>query len=277
VVKGRLDLNPSYLPRLGKTDAVREAALDLPITNYKYLRITIYDSLTPPVSIREVGFYDFIPARTDTLASLEPMLKPLSWKGPRQSAWTLDFDLPNRPDGLNLWFEAGPDFYRHFQVLAPIPAQKGKKADTLFLAEGYVSSAKEPFPISLDGTQARRLLLVVDNGDSPPLHLLKAKAWLRNLALLAYMKPEVRYWLLFGNDTLPAPEYDLAAARPRIKPLGRICQVSPYERLAHPPALAPAKLAQSYTQVYLWAGIVVLAGLLVWMAVSLMKDMQKKV
>jgi hypothetical protein len=201
-----------------------------------------------------------------------PTAKPLAWKQPKQTAWALNFDLPYRPDSLKLWFKTGPDFHRRYQLLS---WRTGKNPYYFQHADGYLSSAENPAHISLLDVQEKQLVLVVDDGDSPPLTLEKAEALQNGLALLAYLEPRNAYLLQFGDSLLAAPEYDLAEARNRIQP--KTIPLSLGD--AEPMKAALARLEKherSYRQWYLWGGISVLAGLLVWMAINLMGDMQKK-
>jgi hypothetical protein len=91
--------------------------------------------------------------------------------------------------------------------------------DTIFrLAANDTARAED---LALDAgvvVPAREVVLVIDNGDSPPLPVtgLRADAW--PVALMFHAGESRVFHLLSGNPSAPAPRYDLAALRGQLKP-----------------------------------------------------------
>jgi hypothetical protein len=91
--------------------------------------------------------------------------------------------------------------------------------DTIFrLAANDTARAED---LALDAgvvVPAREVVLVIDNGDSPPLPVtgLHADAW--PVALTFHAGESRVFHLLSGNPSVPAPRYDLAALRGQLKP-----------------------------------------------------------
>lgn len=64
---------------------------------------------------------------------------------------------------------------------------------------------------------AREVILVIQNGDSPPLPINAVAMELQPVRLVFYARQPGHYQLLVGNLEVPAPRYDLAAFAEQIK------------------------------------------------------------
>jgi len=104
--------------------------------------------------------------------------------------------------------------------------------------EGFPSAERVEVPLELNAP-GRELLVLVDNGDSPPLRIAAVRATRRPVYAVFLAPQGGPYRLLTGNPHCSAPRYDVAALGPRLKDAA----VTPI-RLTAPadnPAYAPAE------------------------------------
>jgi hypothetical protein len=60
------------------------------------------------------------------------------------------------------------------------------------------------------------LLLIIDEGDNSPLQLESPRLYLPSYRLRFVRRNEGPLWLMYGQDGLAAPRYDLALLAPRV-------------------------------------------------------------
>jgi hypothetical protein len=75
---------------------------------------------------------------------------------------------------------------------------------------GQTQSARLSLPLNLQ-TPTRELLLLIQNGDSPPLQVTGVRAQRRPIYLLFLASSAGRYAVFTGNPLCAAPRYDLAS------------------------------------------------------------------
>ncbi|MCW8984212.1 MAG: DUF3999 domain-containing protein, partial [Thermoanaerobaculales bacterium] len=79
-------------------------------------------------------------------------------------------------------------------------------------------TGREPPPLSLrvPARAGAELLLIVDEGDNSPLQLGSPRLYLPTYRLRFLRRHEDQLWLMYGQDRLAAPRYDLALLAPRV-------------------------------------------------------------
>jgi hypothetical protein len=128
----------------------------------------------------------------------------------------------------------------------------------------------EEATIVLSPVKTKDLLLVIENGDNPPLKVNAVKTQTRVRELLAYLENGKQYTLFGGNDSATAPEYDLASFRDSIP--------------SHSPTLNHGTLVQNEATVagkttnynwWIWFAIVTALTVLVSLTYRLMADIKR--
>lgn len=88
---------------------------------------------------------------------------------------------------------------------------------------------------------AREIVLVIENGDSPPLPVTGVSASSQPVAMTFHTGESRAFHLLSGNPGAPPPRYDLAALRGQLKPV-QVFQLDAAPLAANPAWRAPEAL-----------------------------------
>jgi hypothetical protein len=126
------------------------------------------------------------------------------------------------------------------QIAENVITEQVLARDTVYrvAVEGFPSAERVEVPFELN-VPGRELLVLVDNGDSPPLKIAAVRATRRPVYAVFLALQGGPYRLLTGNPRCSAPRYDVAALGQRLKDAA----VTPI-RLTAPadnPAYAPAE------------------------------------
>jgi hypothetical protein len=89
--------------------------------------------------------------------------------------------------------------------------------------------------------RSRELIVLIDNGDSPPLTISGLHGTRRVTNLIFFAREPGRYQLLSGNSQCPAPRYDLSELGDQLKSAGAI-EVRPGPLVASPDYRPPDNL-----------------------------------
>jgi hypothetical protein len=73
-----------------------------------------------------------------------------------------------------------------------------------------------PLSLTVPARAGAELLLIVDEGDNSPLQLGNPRLYLPTYRLRFLRRNEDQLWLMYGQDGLAAPRYDLALLAPRV-------------------------------------------------------------
>jgi len=73
-----------------------------------------------------------------------------------------------------------------------------------------------PLSLTVPARAGAELLLIVDEGDNSPLQLGEPRLFLPTYRLRFLRRSEDPLWLMYGQDGLAAPRYDLALLAPRV-------------------------------------------------------------
>jgi hypothetical protein len=123
-------------------------------------------------------------------------------------------------------------------------------------------TGREPPPLSLrvPARAGAELLLVVDEGDNSPLQLGSPRLYLPTYRLRFLRRDEDPLWLMYGQDGLAAPRYDLALLAPRV--LGaRVPEVGLSEVEEGLPAISAGRVGTMIFWGVLVLALVVLFGM----------------
>lgn len=247
-------------------------ALRIPRSDYRYLRLTLNDSLTAPMKVLGVG--RFVPERAPapmyapavdlphaTQDSARATVLRFALAGPllvERIALAVEDTLPfKRSAELVLWRSGEETEGRRKRIrrwresMGPFTVQRGDGAAFTLM------------PARLDTFELR-----IDNGDDRPLRISAVQAQCRRRVLLARLEPGMRYRLVTGDGRLDAPRYDLAHFAEELPaPMDTLAPGA----LAALPEPAPARPPLDPARWWVWAAILVLMALMGWMAVRMLR------
>lgn len=188
--------------------------VDIPRSDYRYLRIALNDSLTPPMKVMGVG--RFISGLPDGPRYQAPL--PLGFvqtDGGGTSTLRIERSTPVLIERLNLEVSDTGVYRRHGTIkawrtevvgrLRKQHAQRVGEQQGSFVLTSDAERSMETARFSADSFD-----VVIDNGDDRPLRFTSISVAARQRVLLAYLEPDMRYTLVTGDTQLSAPHYDLA-------------------------------------------------------------------
>ena len=180
-----------------------EALLNLtfPLSDYKYYKMDISDSLSAPLNIMEVGrikdenYYERnlleVPLHSIRIEQQEKRTKI-------QMIYPFRYQI----DRLAFFISSPRFFNREMKIDSPYVTSAG----TLSHLNGM------PQIISV-GIIADTLQMSINNGDDQPLIIDSVKAYIRKFYLVSSLKKGEHYTLIYGDKNATYPEYDLSFAQ----------------------------------------------------------------
>lgn len=244
----------------------------LPRNDYRFLRLALNDSLTPPMNVLGVGRFTDGAARAWRYAETAP-LSFVQTDTARESRLHLALDAPLLAERLAFEVADTGFFRRDARVEAHRRGtmKKGTHAAPLHWAERLVNSviaSDRAACIDMAPTRLDTFDLVVSNGDDRPLRFVTLRVLARQRVLLANLQPDKRYHLATGDPALEAPRYDIAHFADKLPP--------PVDTLSHSalkatPLNTDGSVGFDPAAWWVWAAIVVLALGMGAVAVSLLR------
>lgn len=191
---------------------------------WEFLRLTIDDSRTPAIP-----FTGVLLQVAETNAPAEPLPLTIKTRDESSGVTRLSVDL----GAMNLTVASlgiettDPLFVRPVTVAVPELANDNISEQTLCTGSVYrvdfngkvESQVEIPIDRQIHG---RELIMLIDNGDSPPLVINAIHGGRRVTNLLFFAREAGRYQLLSGNSQCAAPRYDLSELDDQLKNAGAI-------------------------------------------------------
>jgi hypothetical protein len=242
--------------------------LRIPRSDYRFYRITLNDSLTPPMQILGVGrFAESALAARYTEATVE-------WSQQDTASRTLLQVRSTHPVPVERITYAVADTLPYqrsgeFVITRNITTRKGRKETTLDRSEAidaFTMGSSLVREMLFPGTHEDRFELVVRNGDDRPLRFTDLHVYQFERVLLTHLEKGMSYRFTTGDGNEHAPDYDLS----------RFGNALPMDTLAHAAVTAILKPAENDpafdpSQWWIWAVIVALMAGMGWMALRMLR------
>lgn len=183
--------------------------------SWKHLRVTVDDRRNNPVPFTAARV---VLARTKAAAVPHPVAIAQREERPQQTRLTLDLGAAHLPLAT-LKLAVGDAVFSRRATVSWLRDNRGQVVET-FLGNAAIyrvtsdglSSASLEIPVHREVPEAR-LIVTIQNGDSPPLNITGIEAERHPVALLFYATEAGTWKLLSGNAGAAAPDYDLAALK----------------------------------------------------------------
>jgi hypothetical protein len=247
--------------------------IDLPRSDHLHYRITLNDSLTPPVQVLEAGWF----LRTRSASEMS-VIEELHWQQQDSTGLTrIVCTLPYRAtvEQLSFSLEDGDTLFKRDAVIAlwhTYTTGRGKKERTHREQRpigALVLSSEDGNTITVNAFTADTFTINIRNGDDRPLRFTDWGAAQVQRSLLAQLEAGKDYRITTGDKKRRSPEYDLEHFRDRLK--------EPVAVLAHGalrtlpgnghvvrPLFDPSKW-------WIWATLVVLLATVGFMALRMLR------
>jgi hypothetical protein len=245
-------------------------SINIPASEYPYIRIHIEDWHSRPLLIKAVGHYQTETA-SQKLLSFPVFFQEEKSKTKGQQQFNI-YAKQQEIHDLKFSFE-GPRLYKRSYRLF---TGSSTKADYQ-IAEGIFSSDQESL-INLSDLRTEYLVLVIENGENPPLHIKELIGTQVPSYLVFDADSSKSYEMSFGDRSLSAVNYDLehfVGADISYLPEVSVTSINK-ESQATEAKVEEAPKPFYERKEFLWACIGIGAFVVLWFSRSLLKDLRKK-
>ncbi len=242
-----------------------------PKSKFQYLRMSIPSSVDPQFQRASISRQ----LESDRQVKLHQPVNT-SIQNNRENKQTIvkgDLAMPLPISALKIKVDEDIDYYRTVNIeylRDSFNTEKGWKYNYASIYKGTLSSL-ENNQFKLTTTVAQRFRAVIENYDNRPLNILGFEAEGEVNELIArFDEPQNGdYYLLYGNGKVRTPNYDIKNFKSSIP--GNLTEVIPGEaqEISHE-HVSTRPLFEN--QLWLWAEMIVIIGLLGWFSLKMMKS-----
>jgi hypothetical protein len=202
--------NNAYVFDFSGDQKVQLTDIRYPETNYRYLRIKIWNYAEPPLELEEVSlFYTKTNHPPRSILSSQ-LLSRLEDSKLRATICVLDLGFANLPSDLIVLTTPEANFSR----LVEIQGSNDEKEWKSYLHSEYYRFHTAKYEVEKQSFwypegRDRYLKILVYNYDDPPLQLAQFQVQGIEKALIFKPDSSRAYTLFYGNEHAPAPRYDI--------------------------------------------------------------------
>ncbi len=208
-------------PIFRQANGMGETRLRIPPAVWAWLRLTVDDQRTQPIPFTGAQ----VQAAVGEFAPSEDVAVTIAERQESPGETRLTLHLPAANLDLSAVTIASPEPLFTRRVTFAVPQIDGDSiheqpvgAGVIYALtiEGQPASTNLSVPLETQ-VRSRELLMLIHNGDSPPLPVTGARAQRRPVYLVFLAKQPGAYHLLSGNAKCAPPRYDLAAFESNLK------------------------------------------------------------
>lgn len=253
-------------PKAGEAETVWSVAF--PPSDYPYLKLTINNENKQPLNI--------IGATTSRLAIQvseneifisNPAITFTQKKEGSKTLVYINSEIPFQLNRMILRINSQEFYSRKAELY------KGENLSISEEPEGVpdrllLSSDVDHYNLPLQKT--RSLLLVIENGDNPPLKIASVQTQQPYRRVVAYLEKNRKYEMWLDNELAEMPNYDLKEFSDRI-PLGTPVKTGELRKLP----LIPAAETEVMDKRWIWPVLIAVIGVLGFLAWKLTSEMKR--
>jgi len=188
---------------------------------WRWIRLTVDDSRTPPVPFTGARVHAILPESTPL--EQQPATITERNENPGETRLTLNLGAANLDIATVQLESVDPLFTRLVKMTVPLVSENGIVEQTVgqgtvyrVAMEGWPASENLSLPLE-SRLSTRELQLIIQNQDSPPLSVTAVRLARRSVHLVFMARTPGLHYLLTGNKSCPAPRYDLASLGGHLK------------------------------------------------------------
>ncbi len=192
--------------------------LNFPLSDYEYYRLEINDSASAPLNILAAGYYDFRAEAGEFTEINNFHHSQIDSAEKKQTYLSFSFPEPVLIDKLVFEIDSTTFFRRNATVFEKqtYTGKRGRQSVEYVSVHSFQLESNSSNTVALNGFRSSDFLIVIDNGDNPPLHVKKAQAFQLKTYLIAELKGSKNYTLQVGNEKALKPAYDLEYFKDKI-------------------------------------------------------------
>lgn len=276
-VKPSFEFDPAKALKLPKRTEI-QFAIDFPESDYNYYKLIVNDSVSEPLFISGVGrVITSTNSNNEFTAVPDPVFSPVKSLNPKQSVFKIDFKEPYLVKKWEFWAKSPAFFLRDVSLAKQVKRinKRGKEELDYEVLENFkLASGKDQEKIFDNAVKEKTLCLIVQNDDNPALQFRQIKAYQQNCYLVSYLEKEKNYELRFGNAKVGEPRYDISYFSDKITDSLASLPVQNIQ----PVQVAPVSVSKTIfsDKKWIWAGLVLIVGLLSFISFRMIKEMSGK-
>ncbi len=245
--------------------------ITFPTSNYKYYRLKVDNGKADPLNIVQIGTYTSIQKGVPAAYHINPT-PALQQKdsSDHKSYIAITTPQPYLTARLTLDVNA-PRYYKRDAWLYILPDTTNPNMDNSPVASFTITTGIQAI-VSIPPQKAKRMLVVIDNKDNPPLKVTQVTTAQEKQCIVAWLEPGKQYDLLTGSTHATTPDYDLAHFRDSIP--ADIKELT-YARLEPNPQPIATPNKPTNNNNWLWPTIIFAVIAMSFLTFRLMRDMKK--
>ena len=271
VATQRLSLNGS------NSGTTIEKRLSIPLNNYRYLRLDFDDKNSIPIKVLEMGVYEnqYFPSQ---MLPLDKFSQSAAANNIEKTS-RIEFKSQRSYQVDAITFKIGTEFYLRNTSIVVQKEHEVKRVIEMYddILSSFTLSSKGSNSVALYGSYLSDFSLIIDNQDNPALEIEAISFYQKPKYLVTYLKAGKNYKLEI-NAALSRPSYDLAYfISNNINDL-KEAQISKLEILKDSKTISGKELTPiSFwrSQLFMWLAIGLGGILVIYFAVTMLKDMSK--
>lgn len=245
--------------------------VNFPLSNYRYYKIEVDDSLSPPLNIVKAGYYDNFVEQGKYTEIKNIDISQSDNHERKQSFVRIKFEENRYVDRLVIQAE-GPLYYLRKACLARVSSEGDEQVGECF--RYFELSSNGNNIINLERIAGESFYLIVDNDDNQPLKIKSIRALQLNTYLKAHLQKNKKYELHFGSENAEAPVYDLKYFEHDIPEKLSVLQVG--EPVSQYKNIAENKREQKTESYWLiWTAIILVVLLLSYISFRMIREMRQ--
>ncbi|MBN2891747.1 MAG: hypothetical protein JXL97_07760 [Bacteroidales bacterium] len=251
--------NTRYMPEFSDSVTAEIRITDLPESKFEYYRIFIFDYNKTIFNVNKVLNFEIQNKTIEYVEVSKPDFEQDDTTEANQTILKISFDNPQYIDKIKFYIKS-PKYYLRTAEIVKKDSATGKRIRLQLYDQN-----QQDFYLCSDSTNelllsryfAKNLYLLVNNNDDKPLQFGDIEVFQREEFLVAYLEPGKEYTILFGNQNVPPPIYDLKFFKYKIP---SVCPEIPIENITLITDLDKNQMVVKVKPIYLWLafGVVIL-------------------
>ncbi|MBE9463586.1 hypothetical protein ACFP1I_11695 [Dyadobacter subterraneus] len=254
--------------------------IDIPRTDYKFYKIESNNHDDLSINVLSIGYVVHVKNKASLLALPEPQMSKERTEEPSASLFKFGFREPYMINQLVFKIKKPRFFQRNAKLYLADPRIKTalRKENNSFDSDPYkfftLSSNDSVNTIFLENNSVASFFILIENQDNPPLDLLRVQAFQNKNFIQVYLEKGKRYTLKIGSAGLASPVYDLAGFQNQIEENIPVLTIGGLRKGPDANPINVAKDTFFLTKNWIWLGLFLVAALLVYMSIQMVKEMK---
>lgn len=258
------------VPEITDADSTEIKVMDIPESKFQFYKILFYDYDEKPIELSHVFYHSLSDIRAEYIQLTNPMITQKDTMG--KSIVTVEFAKPEFVDMLSFGI-IGPEYY-----LRKVQMRKKDTSSTEISRDEFYDQFRKDFyfgslksnRINLYDYKAEKIEFIVDNKDNQPLVFFKANAYQLKNYIIAYLKPDINYYIIYGSEEASFPNYDLPYFKdtiPDILPETNIYNIKKTKKSSE-----KNTKVWNFPPKYLWFTVGILGVVLILISIKLLRE-----